>query len=64
MPHVCPSGQVLDTAPTQTRRGLAGAQRCTPVLTAQFGWQMGYRLAFICALSSSHLYKTHWILTG
>lgn len=64
MPHVCPSGQALDTALIQTWRGLVGIQRCTPVFTAQSGWEVGSCLAFICVLPSSHLYKTHWILMG
>ena len=45
-------------------RGVMGVQRCSPVLIAHFGWQMGSCLAFICALPSSRLYKTRWILTG
>lgn len=64
MPHMCPSGQALDAALSQAWRGLAGVQRCTLVLNVQFGWQMGSCLAFVCALPSSHLDKTHWLLTG
>lgn len=48
MPHVCPSGQALDTALIQTWRGLVGIQRCTPVFTAQSGWEVGSCLAFMC----------------
>lgn len=61
---MCPSGRAPDTALIQTRRGLERVQRRTPLLIAQFRWQMGSRLAFICALPSSHLYQTRWILTG
>lgn len=64
-PHVCPSGQALGMALILTWGGvLAGVQRCSPLLIAQSGWQMGSRLAFVCALPSSHLYQTRRILTG